>query len=55
MEDLARRLSQGLDNMDFAERRELLRLLVDEVVYEDGDMSIRSILPVQLQPIPGGL
>ena len=56
MEALVDRLGQGLDNMDFAERRELLRLLVDEVVYDDGHVTIRTILPIeQLYPISGRL
>jgi len=61
VEDLARRLSQGLNYMDFSQRRELLRLLVDEVVYDDGQVTIKTIIPlggsadeVQLRPIPRG-
>ena len=47
VEAFAGRVSEGLDDaMGFEERRELLRLLVDEVVYEDGDVSIKTILPV---------
>jgi len=52
---LAHRLSAGLDTMSFDERRELLRLLVDEVVYHDGQVAIKTIIPVgdgQLHPIP---
>ena len=34
----------------------LLRLLVDEVVYDDGHVTIRTILPIeQLYPISGRL
>ncbi|MFH1141371.1 MAG: recombinase family protein [Chloroflexota bacterium] len=56
IEELARQLSQGLDAMDFAQRRALLRLLVDEVVYDDaeGKVTIRTIIPVderRLRPI----
>ncbi|MDP6782773.1 MAG: hypothetical protein QGG56_04260 [Dehalococcoidia bacterium] len=52
IEELARRLSQGLDSMGFTERRELLRLLVDEVVYDNGQVTIRTIIPLeQLHPI----
>ncbi|MFC1935946.1 recombinase family protein, partial [Chloroflexota bacterium] len=35
--ELAQRLSQGLEVMDFQQRRELLRLLVDEAVYDDAE------------------
>ena len=53
VEEPAERLSHGLDNMDFTECRELLRLLVDEVAYDDGDVTIRTIIPIeQLHPIP---
>ncbi len=47
MEALAKRLSQGLDAMGFEDRRELLRLLIDEIVYDDGgSMIIKTILPL---------
>jgi hypothetical protein len=52
---LAHRLSAGLDTMSFDERRELLRLLVDEVVYDEGQVTIKTIIPIgdgQLRPIP---
>jgi len=56
IEELGRRLSQGLDSMGFTERRELPRLLVDEVVHDNGQVTIRTITPLdQLHPIPGGL
>ncbi len=61
VEQLASRLSEGLDQMGFAERRELLRLLVDEAVYNDGRVTIKTIIPfgnsadeVQLYPVPQG-
>ena len=34
--DLARRFTGGLERMDFDERRGLLRLLVDDVIYDAG-------------------
>jgi len=43
---LAKRLSKGLDSMGFHERRELLRLLVDEVVYDSGQVTIKTIIPL---------
>jgi site-specific DNA recombinase len=51
--NLTRRLSQGLENMTFTEKRELLRLLVDEIIYEDGNLRIKTIIPLderQLHP-----
>ena len=32
--------------MDLTQRRELLRLLVDEVVYNDHRVSIKTIIPL---------
>ncbi len=59
VKDMALRLGQGLDQMDFAQRRELLRLLVDEVVYDDGQVTIKTIIPLdgepQLRPTARGL
>ena len=47
VEALETRLSQGLDVMGFEERRELLRPLIDEIVYDDGGgMTIKTILPL---------
>jgi hypothetical protein len=56
VEDLTTRLAQGLDTLDFDGRRELLRLPVDEVVYDDGQLSIKTILPLRrLQPTSRGV
>jgi site-specific DNA recombinase len=54
IEQLAERLNAGLETMNFDERRELLRLLVDEVVYDDGQVTIKTIIPLgngQLYPV----
>ncbi|MFA4836150.1 MAG: recombinase zinc beta ribbon domain-containing protein [Dehalococcoidia bacterium] len=55
VEEVAKRLTSGLDTMDFNERRELLRLLVDEIIYhDDGRVIIKTIIPlngnVELHP-----
>lgn len=55
VEELAQRLSQGLAAMDFQQRRELLRLLVDEVIYDNGKVTIKVIIPLnerRLHPVP---
>jgi hypothetical protein len=44
---MAKRLSQGLDTMGFTERRELLRLLVDGITYDNGEVSIKTIIPLE--------
>ena len=52
-EAFASRLSKGLDIMEFSERRELLRLLVDEVVYDQSEVLIKTIIPLEpLHPAP---
>lgn len=44
----------GLDHMDFNGRRELLRLLVEEVIYDKGLLTIKTVLPLeQLHPVSG--
>ena len=55
VEELAQRLSQGLEAMDFQQRRELLRLLVDEAIYDNGKVTIKTIIPLnerRLHPVP---
>ncbi len=47
IEAMAKRLSQGLDTMGFTERRELLRLLVDGIIYDNGEVSIKTIIPLE--------
>ena len=57
IEELAQRLSAGIEVMSFNERRELLRLLVDEIVYDDGHVTIKTIIPLgngQLYPVSQG-
>lgn len=46
IEGLTKKLSQGLDNMSFVERRELLRLLVDGIIYDNGSVTIKTIIPL---------
>ena len=58
IQKLAQQLSQGLGSMNFERRRELLRLLVDEVIYDDGHVTIKTIIPLgegRLHPIAGGI
>ncbi|MBI4334808.1 MAG: recombinase family protein [Chloroflexi bacterium] len=58
LEQLTARLSLGLENMSFSERQELLRMLVDGIVYDDGRLTIKTIIPLdkqQLHPACRGL
>ena len=43
--EFCHRISEGLDNMSFEERQELLRLVVDRVTVEDGTARIDTIIP----------
>ena len=47
LESLAEQLGRGLDALDFSQRRDLLHLLVDEVTYQDGTVTIRTIIPLE--------
>ena len=53
---LAEKIGMGLDNLDFAGKQELLRLLIEKVLYNGHDIEIQTIIPVseQLHPIHGG-
>jgi len=46
----------GLDNLDFAGKQELLRLLVEKVLYGGQGVEIQTIIPLgeQLHPIHRG-
>ena len=60
VQELAQRLTQGLEVMDFQQRQQLLRLLVDEIVYDDWQVTIKTIIPLQERQLhlyprgPGG-
>jgi len=53
IKSLTEKISIGLDNLDFAGKQELLRLLVEKVLYNGQDIEIRTIIPLgeQLHPI----
>jgi len=50
---LTEKISIGLDNLDFTGKQELLRLLVEKVVYNGQSIEILTIIPLgeQLHPI----
>lgn len=53
LEQLTARLSLGLESMSFSERQELLRLLIDGIVYDNGRLTIKTIMRLderQLHP-----
>ncbi len=47
--DFAERLRGGLEEMDFARRQELLRLLVEDVTCTHGRALVRTIIPLEEQ------
>ncbi len=51
--NLTRRVSAGLEVLDFAGRQELLRLLVEKVFYDRQKLEIQTIIPLneQLHPL----
>jgi len=53
---LAEKISAGLDNLSFAGKQELLRLLVEKVCYNGQSIEILTIIPLgdQLHPIHRG-
>ena len=53
---LAENINTGLNNLDFAGKQELLRLLVEKVLYNGQSIEILTIIPLgeQLHPIHRG-
>lgn len=51
--NLVQRVSAGLEVLDFAGRQELLRLLVERVLYDGQKLEIQTIIPLngQLHPL----
>jgi site-specific DNA recombinase len=44
--DFCRRVQAGLDQADFAQRRQLVELLIDRVVVTDDEVEIRYVIPI---------
>jgi len=53
---LTEKIGIGLDNLDFAGKQELLRLLLEKVLYNGQGVEIQTIIPLseQLHPIHRG-
>ena len=45
IEAFCQRLGPTLDNLSFAQRRQLVELLIDRVIVEDGKVEIRYVIP----------
>ena len=56
IKSLAQQLSAGLNNLDFHGRQEVIRLLVEKVVYDGSNVEIQTIIHTdeQLHPIHRG-
>jgi len=52
----AEKISTGLDTLDFAGRQELMRLLIEKVLFDGQGIEILTIIPIgeQLHPIHRG-
>jgi hypothetical protein len=50
---LTEKICKGLDNLDFGGKKELLRLLVEKVMYDGQNVEIQTIIPIgqQLHPL----
>jgi hypothetical protein len=53
---LTEKIGIGLDNLDFTGKQELLRLLVEKILYDGQSIEIVTIIPLgeQLHPIRRG-
>jgi hypothetical protein len=53
---LTEKIGAGLDNLDFAGKQELLRLLIEKVLYDGQGVEIQTIIPLGelLHPIHRG-
>jgi site-specific DNA recombinase len=45
VEDFCRRVQAGLENATFEQKRQLVELLIDRVIVDDGDVEIRYVIP----------
>ncbi len=45
IETFCQRIQQGLENATFAQRRQLVELLIDRVIVDDGQVEIRYVIP----------
>jgi site-specific DNA recombinase len=46
IEEFCQRLQPTLDKLDFAQRRQLVELLIDRVVINDGQVEVRYVIPI---------
>ena len=44
--DFCRRVQAGLAGADFAQKRQLVELLIDRVLVTDGEVEIRYVIPL---------
>ena len=54
--NLTEKIGTGLDNLDFAGKQELMRLLIERVLYKEQSIEIQTIIPLseQLHPLHRG-
>ena len=53
---LVEKIGMGLDNLDFSGKQEILRLLIERVIYREQSIEIQTIIPVgeELHPLHRG-
>ncbi|MFH0914054.1 MAG: recombinase family protein, partial [Chloroflexota bacterium] len=56
IKSLVEKIGRGLDNLDFGGKRELLRLLVEKVIFDGQKVEVQTVIPLgdQLHPIHRG-
>jgi site-specific DNA recombinase len=45
VEDFCRRVQAGLDTATFEQKRQLIELVIDQVIVANGDVEIRYVIP----------
>jgi hypothetical protein len=51
LETFCKSVADGLEAMTFEERQQLLRLLIEKVTVEDGQVRIETIIPTDKLPV----
>ncbi len=55
--NLVEKIGRGLDILDFIGKQELLRLLIERIIYQEQSIELQTIIPLdeQLHPLHRGL
>jgi hypothetical protein len=56
LEAFAKKLDQGVDSMGFREKRDLLKLVIEQITFDNWRITVKAIIPLeqmQLHPVSG--